>query len=356
MLYLVALLLTVWFWRRNLKDANIWMIATYAGVALMAWTDYNSAAAMEEVVPKIVRDFVVIGLVGLVQSLAVARRMPLWLAILLTLGMFTFLHLWDKEGDPFVSQEQAVLVVDQPDPQGELLVELVEGADAKAFIADVSLRKWNTSTAFVPKDKTMTLLDNYLIVDVQDLAAAEKYLAGRSDVAWFEPNEVVQVSPSISGMDEILRRNPRLSINDPETEKQWVMEVMNMEAYYKLLGQQKPTKRAKIAILDTGVDSRHEDIKDNFTSIQSKYDNDPVGHGTHCAGIAAGVTNNGIGIGSLAGAGSRNFVEVTSIKVLNASGMGTQKSIIAGIIEATDEGADVISLSLGGPSNQSRQR
>jgi len=135
-----------------------------------------------------------------------------------------------------------------------------------------------------------------------------------------------------------------------------VMDALNMDDYYRTLEQHRPVKTAKIAILDTGVDGRHEDLKDNFYSIDGKYDNDPIGHGTHCAGIAAGVTNNGIGIASLAGSGKRNFVEVTSIKVLNASGMGTQKSIIAGILEATDEGADVISLSLGGPSNQSRQR
>lgn len=356
MLYLVAILLTLWFWRRNLKDANIWMIATYAGVALMAWTDYNSASAMEEVVPKIVRDFVVIGLVGLVQSLAVARRMPLWMAIVLTLGMFTFLHLWDQEGSPFTAEEEVVMVANQPDPAGEFLVELAEGASITNFVADASLKGWNTRTAFVPDDKQMTLLDNYLVVDVQDIAAAEQALSAMQDVAWFELNEVIQVAPLVSGNDELLKKNPRLSINDPETEKQWVMDVLNMEAYYQVLDRQKPVKRAKIAILDTGVDGRHEDIRDNYFSIESKYDNDPVGHGTHCAGIAAGVTNNGIGIGSLAGTGSRNFVEVTSVKVLNASGMGTQKSIIAGIIEATDEGADVISLSLGGPSNQSRQR
>ncbi|MFK8164674.1 MAG: S8 family serine peptidase, partial [Lewinella sp.] len=160
----------------------------------------------------------------------------------------------------------------------------------------------------------------------------------------------------VSGEAEALKRNPSLSINDPNTDQQWAMEVMQMEAYYRLLASQTPVKKAKIAILDTGVDGNHEDIKGNYFSINKKYDNDPMGHGTHCAGIAAGVTNNSIGIGSLAGTGKEPFVEVTSIKVLSAGGMGTQKTIIAGIIEAADEGADVISLSLGGPSNSSRQK
>ncbi len=332
------------------------MIATYAGVALMVWTDFTAVSAMEDAFPKILRDFVVIGLVGLVQSLAVARRMPLWLAILLTLGMFTFIHLWDEEGAPFAAEASVEAGLIPLDASGELLVELAEGTDLSAFQTKAVGYGWRTELAFIPEDDGATLLDNYLIVDVEDVTAAEDVLQSLAEVVWMEPNELIQVSPLTNTPDQLLRRNPRLSINDPETEKQWAMGVLNMEDYYRLLNKQTPKKLAKIAILDTGVDGRHEDIKDNYFSVEPKYDNDPVGHGTHCAGIAAGVTDNGIGIGSLAGAGTRKFVEVTSIKVLNASGMGTQKSIIAGIIEATDEGADVISLSLGGPSNQSRQR
>lgn len=356
MLYLVALFLTLWFWRRNLKDAGVWMVATYAGIALMVWTNYSAAGTLEDKFPEIVRDFLLIGMVGLVQSLAAAKRMPVWLAILLTLGMFTFVHLWDEEGSPFEAGTDLTMIANQPDPTGEFLVELEEGADRTVFNAFAKSNGWTIASAFSPEDVDNTLLDNYLVVDVADLSSAENLLSGMPLVTWFEINEVIAAEPLISEVDGVQRREPGLRINDPETAQQWAMRVMKMEDYYQILDRQKPVKRAKIAILDTGVDGRHEDLKGNYFSVETKYDNDPVGHGTHCAGIAAGVTNNGIGIGSLAGPGNRNFVEVTSIKVLNASGMGTQKSIIAGILEATDEGADVISLSLGGPSNQSRQR
>lgn len=359
MIFLVVLFLTLWFWRRNLKDASVWMIATYAGLGLMVWSDYQSASTLNDAFPEIIRDFLLIGMVGLVQSLAAARRIPVWLAIILTLGMFTFVHLWDKEGSPFVTEAaetEIALVANQPDPNGEFLVELTELNKRTAFEAIATANGWTSTLAFAPEDADNTLLDNYFVVDVKDVIAATAQLKTLAMVSYFEINEVVAAEPLISEESAIQRRQPGLRINDPETAQQWAMRVMKMEAYYQLLDQQKPTKTAKIAILDTGVDGRHEDIKENYFSVESKYDNDPVGHGTHCAGIAAGVTNNGIGIGSLAGSGNRNFVEVTSIKVLNASGMGTQKSIVAGIIEAADEGADVISLSLGGPSNQSRQR
>ncbi|MEO0340987.1 MAG: S8 family serine peptidase, partial [Bacteroidota bacterium] len=109
-----------------------------------------------------------------------------------------------------------------------------------------------------------------------------------------------------------------------------------------------------IAILDTGVDSKHEDIKANYTSVVKISDDDPRGHGTHCAGIAAAVTNNGVGVASY----SRNnaYTSVTSIKVLSKMGFGSQKMIINGILKAADKGADVISMSLGGPSNDLKQK
>ena len=336
------------------------MFATYAGMAALFWSDYSSASAMSEAVPHIVRDFLLLGMVGFVQSLAVHKRMPVWLAIILTLGMFALAYLLDGERVGQFLPETTIEATtgSDLDPSGEFLVELKEGYAPDALAAIAAANGWSYETAFKPENADVTYLDNYLVVNVPDgqIAQAETLLAKADMVNYFEPNEVIQLEPMISGEAGSLKRNPSLSINDPNTDQQWAMEVMQMEAYYKLLASQTPTKKAKIAILDTGVDGKHEDIKENYFSVDKKYDNDPMGHGTHCAGIAAGVTNNNIGIGSLAGTGKEPFVEVTSIKVLSAGGMGTQKTIIAGIIEAADEGADVISLSLGGPSNSSRQK
>jgi len=361
MIILVALLLTLWFWRSNLKDASLWMVATYLGAGFLLWNDYNSVSVASEALPRIVRDFLLLGMVGFVQSLAVNKRMPIWLAVVLTLGIFAAAHFLKfeapGESNGFVPLTETVEETPRLDADGEYLVEVKEG-EMSTFRADAFQRGWSVVPAFSPADKDATFLDNYFVVNVADksVANAADELQRIASVAYFEPNEIIEVEPLINGNDGAQKRNPSLSINDPDTDQQWAMEVLNMEAYYRLLAKQTPVKKAKIAILDTGVDGRHEDIKDNYFSIDGKYDNDPMGHGTHCAGIAAGVTNNGIGIGSLAGSGNKPFVEVTSVKVLSAGGMGTQKSIIAGILEAADKGADVISLSLGGPSNGSRQK
>ncbi|MEW4072442.1 S8 family peptidase [Bacillus thuringiensis] len=103
----------------------------------------------------------------------------------------------------------------------------------------------------------------------------------------------------------------------------------------------------KIAIIDTGVDYTHPDLEGKVilgTDFVDN-DNDPMdenNHGTHCAGIAAAYTNNATGI-----AGIAPNARILAIRVLDASGRGTLDSIANGIMYAADQGAQVISLSLG---------
>ena len=85
-----------------------------------------------------------------------------------------------------------------------------------------------------------------------------------------------------------------------------------------------------------------------YKSLESKYDKDIKGHGTHCAGIAAAGNNNGKGISSIIP--SSDWATVTSISVLGDRGYGSRKTILEGMITAVDQGADVISMSLGGLS------
>jgi subtilisin family serine protease len=114
----------------------------------------------------------------------------------------------------------------------------------------------------------------------------------------------------------------------------------------------------KIAILDTGIDEAHPDLNDldddpatddpkvilekDFTGCGHTYDDN--GHGTHCASIAAGTGEASIYsyVGVAPGAWLLNG------KVLDANGSGYESWIIAGIQWAVQNGANVISLSLGG--------
>jgi thermitase len=73
---------------------------------------------------------------------------------------------------------------------------------------------------------------------------------------------------------------------------------------------------------------------------------DGNGHGTHAAGIAAAITNNTRGI-----AGMAPDAKIYAVRVLDDSGSGTLQNVANGIIHAADNGADVISLSLGSPND-----
>jgi serine protease len=76
--------------------------------------------------------------------------------------------------------------------------------------------------------------------------------------------------------------------------------------------------------------------------------NDDEGHGTHVTGTIAQSTNNEIGT-----AGVAFDCSIMPVKVLNSRGSGTYADIADGIYFAADNGAQVISMSLGGPDSSS---
>ena len=132
---------------------------------------------------------------------------------------------------------------------------------------------------------------------------------------------------------------------DPRASEQW--GLIPIDAYNAWNGNS-GLSDIVIAILDTGVWLTHEDLA---ASIVPGWDfigndSDPTdenGHGTHVAGIAAAINNNGKGISSPAGG-----AKIMPVRVLNASGSGDVLSISDGIRFAADHGADFINMSLGG--------
>jgi len=106
-----------------------------------------------------------------------------------------------------------------------------------------------------------------------------------------------------------------------------------------------------IAIIDTGIDLDHPDLAPHIVAGYDWVDDDDVpndqnGHGTHVAGSAAAIGNNGIGVIGMAPAAS-----IMPLKVLGAEGGGSTDDVAAAVVWATDNGADVINLSLGGSSD-----
>ncbi len=147
--------------------------------------------------------------------------------------------------------------------------------------------------------------------------------------------------------------------NDPYRSRQWGLDRIRAESAWA----RADGTGALVAVVDTGVDLEHPDLAakivaypdadfvepdgtctgpaDNRTCTQDGAQ-DAHGHGTHVAGIAAALTNNGVGV-----AGTAPGARILPVRVLNANGEGTSGQVAAGIRYAADKGADVINLSLG---------
>ena len=312
----------------------------------------------------LIRDLLVIAASGAVFTYVAKMKKLFLLLLAMTIGgAYWYYKTQLTTTFPFVADITTSEVV--MDPSGELLVELHPGtmqsdlSEFKSFVEENNLTYTPAFSGIADPDATD--LDDYLLVDVPQNAKINEIIAGLNglnSVEWVEVNEQVSVSPILSEGAERQRRkiNPQFGIDDPGLTELWSFPQMKMDQLYNLLesNEVKPVKKALIAILDTGVDSQHEDLKANYTSVVRSSDDDPKGHGTHCAGIAGAVTNNGLGVASYSR--DNGFTQITSIKVLNSMGFGSQKSIINGITKAADKGAAVISLSLGGPSNDLKQK
>jgi subtilisin family serine protease len=106
-----------------------------------------------------------------------------------------------------------------------------------------------------------------------------------------------------------------------------------------------------VAVIDTGVDPKHGDLRGALVPGWDFANNDADpsddhGHGTAVAGVIGARSNNRTG-----GAGICWKCLVMPIKVLDSKGSGDDTLIAAGIVWATDHGAQVINLSLGGPGS-----
>ena len=133
--------------------------------------------------------------------------------------------------------------------------------------------------------------------------------------------------------------------NDPYYSEQWGPQHINVDSAWDI---ERGNKNVTIAIIDSGIDYTHEDLEDNY--LAGGYDwvntdpdpKDDNGHGTFCAGIAGATIDNEKGIAGIA------QVNIMAERVLNETGWGTDWDVAQGITHATDNNANIISMSLGG--------
>ena len=108
----------------------------------------------------------------------------------------------------------------------------------------------------------------------------------------------------------------------------------------------------RLAVLDTGLDMHHPDFAqrqiESRSFIAGAQVQDENGHGTHCAGIAAGIVKPGSGPRYGVAGQAQLYVG----KVLGNDGGGGDGSVLDGIDWAIGNGCEIISLSLGSPARE----
>lgn len=111
------------------------------------------------------------------------------------------------------------------------------------------------------------------------------------------------------------------------------------------------TPATMVAVVDTGIDYTHDELKDGRVRTDLDWDyvnndgdaSDDYGRGTHVAGIIAAKSNNGIGI-----AGVMQGANLLPVKACNKQGDCNTDHLAQAVRYAADKGARVINLSISG--------
>ena len=218
-----------------------------------------------------------------------------------------------------------------------LLVRVSPDADAAAVHASVGAQVLNrirgigVDVVSVPTAQVAAVLDSY---------------AAMPEVVYAERNRLVSTDATP---------------NDPEFDQQYGLRKINAPAGWSEYGNLwREQGGARIAIVDTGIDMAHLELGSKVvycrsfltgTGTSTPGCQDSQVHGTHVAGIAAAIANNGRGI-----AGVAFDAPIMSLQVLNASGYGFTSDVAAAIVDAARNGAKVANYSLASPVSSRTER
>lgn len=274
-------------------------------------------------------------------------------------------------------------------------------ADAKAYSWMTKKAGWTVS----PVTDQLVVVKGISHETVQSRLGVIANLFGENEIEYTQPDYPIRLMHDYRIQDSlrraaILKSEKALSIfakpmpadnpplptdfstgqgNDPDIKRQWgILDIQGPEAWRI----HDDSKDIIVAVIDTGIDYTHEDLKPNLWINKkeipnngidddhngyvddiigwdfSANDNKPFdlaveplklitkggnpGHGTHCAGNVGARGGNGLGISGVA-----PHVQIMGLRFISEQGAGTTSGAIGAIRYAVDNGAKVLSNSWG---------
>jgi subtilisin family serine protease len=280
-----------------------------------------------------------------------------------------------------------LVAAEAPHVPGEIVVKFKAGRE-KSFLKSRAL-----SSLGIKGQREINLsYDKLSVLKVSDdksMTSTLQALRNNPDIEFAEPNFIYKVDPiKENSLTKRLQKSPFADFtastpDDPDFGKLWGMrntgsnepkgkagiEGADINAL-KAWDITKGSRAVRIAVIDTGVDYNHPDLKSNMW-VNSKEipnngidddkngyiddvygydfansDSDPMdgnGHGTHCSGTIGAVHNNQTGV-----SGVMADVSIMAIKFLGDDGSGSLEGAIKAIDYATMMDVDLMSNSWGG--------
>ena len=289
-----------------------------------------------------------------------------------------------------LAMSSTLMATEAPYVPGEILIKLKSGAEKNflgtQFIKSLGVKNQREIKLKYDKISVITIEQN------KSMDSVLKSLNSNPNVEYAEPNYIYSIDPIIKEKNSVTKKLLKYPFtdftaatpDDPSFGKLWGLRNTGSNEPQGSAGVEgadvnalkawditKGSKAVKIAVIDTGVDYTHPDLKaniwtnsaeltgkpgvddDNNGFVDDVYgydfannDANPMdgnGHGTHCSGTIGAVHDNKIGV-----AGVMSDVSIMAIKFLDDSGSGSLEAAIKAIDYATSMDVDLMSNSWGG--------
>ena len=245
----------------------------------------------------------------------------------------------------------------------DAMAERLESEDAEEVMPDGTMRRTFRHGGRYEERMRKEGLHLWYNVEFDESTPLTK--AG-NDLRDIEGIELVEYIPVIQFQDD----TP--IFNDPDLKKQWhyrnagnavtgLVEGCDINVTPAWNNGVVGSEKVVVAVIDSGVDVNHEDLKDNiwsgvdekgkvihgYNTVTSTNKINPEDHGTHVAGTIAAVNNNGIGVSGIAGgdaAAGIKGVKIMSCEIFDGDYMGNEAEAL---VWAANHGAVIAQNSWG---------